>query len=704
MKRILSGIATIGLCTLILGQGLAPTATAQDGLQAPEPTATALPQDIGGSSQLTPSIFLPLVVGEQGNGELEQGLQEVEVRIDDMLGEVPSTQPAAKSPNAQDDLSLGLLAPEPGLEPAFSESSKGNDSAVMEEGIVSPSAVDGWTTIMSEGFEGAFPNSIWRVGDANGSSYGDYYWDDTSYMAYSGYWSAWAARGGANGLNPYFYNYPNNMRSWMTYGPFDLRNTTDAKLTFNFWNRSEANYDYFQWLVSVDGTNFYGYQVSGDSAGWRTVIFDLKAVPGLGNLTGRSSVWISFRFISDSSVTLKGPFVDNVVLQKNVNSATCPGQYRAEYFNNRTLSGSPIVTRCENWPIKYDWGNSNPVSGIGSDNFSVRWTGTTYLSAGNYTFLAAGDDGVRVWLDNSIIIDGWRDQRPTAYRANRYVSAGNHSIKIEYYEAGGGALVEFSWSPAVANGVPGISYSTRNDFHVFKIDLWSANLSYETVMGLDAVSGNTTKVEFVREMVGRWPYLNRNPVLAFNADYFGVNHHGAEGLTVKNGTRLPNAGTANGDEWRRSSLSISSLKYARLGPETDCIGPPNNACTTWIPNRDSYYNTIGGGPLFVEGGVRVGGASSTQPCIKENLPIRYCTESFKWTAAGVSEKGRYLIVVVSNSYKTMDQAASVLIAENAYRAIKLDGGTSTQLWYKPQGSIVPGGQRITNALLVFSSQ
>jgi len=46
-------------------------------------------------------------------------------------------------------------------------------------------------TILSENFEGAFPGS-WTVGDSN-SNDGSDYWDDTSYNAHLGSWSAWSA-------------------------------------------------------------------------------------------------------------------------------------------------------------------------------------------------------------------------------------------------------------------------------------------------------------------------------------------------------------------------------------------------------------------------------------------------------------------------------------------------------------------------------
>ena len=58
----------------------------------------------------------------------------------------------------------------------------------------------------------------------------------------------------------------------------------------------------------------------------------------------------------------------------------CPsGQYRAEYFNNKTLNGVPAVQRCET-TINYDWGSGAPVSGVPADGFSARWTGRFALS------------------------------------------------------------------------------------------------------------------------------------------------------------------------------------------------------------------------------------------------------------------------------------------------------------------------------------
>ena len=78
-----------------------------------------------------------------------------------------------------------------------------------------------------------------------------------------------------------------------------------------------------------------------------------------------------------------------------VTELTCPaGQFKAEYFASRTLTGSRSVA-CESYPIGHDWGTGGPYR-VGVDNFSARWTGTfAFATSGTYTFTTTTDDGVK---------------------------------------------------------------------------------------------------------------------------------------------------------------------------------------------------------------------------------------------------------------------------------------------------------------------
>ncbi|MEK7150828.1 MAG: PQQ-dependent sugar dehydrogenase, partial [Patescibacteria group bacterium] len=118
--------------------------------------------------------------------------------------------------------------------------------------------------------------------------------------------------------------------------------------------------------------------------------------------------------------------------------------FNAEYFNNQTLTGTPTLTRADQ-TINFNWGGGSPDATINTDNFSVRWTKTQSFAAGSHIFTATADDGIRLWVDNQLVIDKWIDQGETAYNASVILTNGNHDIKMEYYENGGGAVAELSW-------------------------------------------------------------------------------------------------------------------------------------------------------------------------------------------------------------------------------------------------------------------
>ncbi|RXP53811.1 T9SS C-terminal target domain-containing protein [Lutibacter sp. HS1-25] len=120
-----------------------------------------------------------------------------------------------------------------------------------------------------------------------------------------------------------------------------------------------------------------------------------------------------------------------------------------EYFNNKNLSGSPVLTRTDA-TVNFDWGGGNPGSPINNDNFSVRWSGQVQpLYTENYTFSTRSDDGIRLWVNGVQIINNWTDHGPTVDTGTINLVAGQkYAIVLEYYEYTGGAVAELSWSSA----------------------------------------------------------------------------------------------------------------------------------------------------------------------------------------------------------------------------------------------------------------
>ncbi len=119
-------------------------------------------------------------------------------------------------------------------------------------------------------------------------------------------------------------------------------------------------------------------------------------------------------------------------------------QWYAQFWNNTSLSGDPDHTRFDN-TIDFDWGGGSPHSTINDGEFSARWTRRVHFDPGTYRFSATMDDGMRAWLDGNLIIDSWTKSQEHTVTQDVYVSAGEHDLKVEYFEDKGEAVAKFSW-------------------------------------------------------------------------------------------------------------------------------------------------------------------------------------------------------------------------------------------------------------------
>ncbi|MCX8019186.1 MAG: glycoside hydrolase family 3 C-terminal domain-containing protein [Chitinophagaceae bacterium] len=117
---------------------------------------------------------------------------------------------------------------------------------------------------------------------------------------------------------------------------------------------------------------------------------------------------------------------------------------KAEYFNNKTLEGNPQIVQWENEIDHYWPEGQTPAPGIGTLNFSARYT--TYLRPeidGLMHFEAEADDGYRVYINDSLWINAWTRNRWGARQFSVPVQKGQPiKIVMEYYQGEGNALVK----------------------------------------------------------------------------------------------------------------------------------------------------------------------------------------------------------------------------------------------------------------------
>lgn len=112
--------------------------------------------------------------------------------------------------------------------------------------------------------------------------------------------------------------------------------------------------------------------------------------------------------------------------------------------------------------INFDWVRNSPGKPITEDNFTATWTGfiqSVYNE--EYLFEAVADDGIRVWIDDKLVIDNWINTsqgtqsnvmeagKGTAADGKISLSAGKkYSIRIEYVETSQNAHAYIWWSSA----------------------------------------------------------------------------------------------------------------------------------------------------------------------------------------------------------------------------------------------------------------
>jgi len=123
---------------------------------------------------------------------------------------------------------------------------------------------------------------------------------------------------------------------------------------------------------------------------------------------------------------------------------------RAEYFANPWLDGAPSLVRTDP-TVDFGWTLNSPGPGIPFDWYSARWRGTLVVPATGARRLGIeGNDGYRLYLDGSLLIDNWKKQAFGTRLVDVALAPGtSHDLRLEFFETTGNARLELVWDAGV---------------------------------------------------------------------------------------------------------------------------------------------------------------------------------------------------------------------------------------------------------------
>lgn len=120
------------------------------------------------------------------------------------------------------------------------------------------------------------------------------------------------------------------------------------------------------------------------------------------------------------------------------------------FYNDPNFGGTGVPITGING-LNFNWGTGSPningatVPGIGTDNFSARFTSTQNLTPGQYNFVVSSDDGVRVYVNGGVILDKFIGRALTTDTVSVTIATTPVNITVEYFEGIDQAILQVQW-------------------------------------------------------------------------------------------------------------------------------------------------------------------------------------------------------------------------------------------------------------------
>jgi beta-glucosidase len=221
-------------------------------------------------------------------------------------------------------------------------------------------------------------------------------------------------------------------------------------------------------LLPLSSSTVHSIAVIGDSAGTNALsagggsaaVNPPYVVTPLQGITARAGSGISVQYAQGPASGGALPAVPSSALTPT--GGTGHG-LTGSFYPNMTLSGTPTLTRTDP-AVDFNWYAGSPAAGIGTTGWSAKWTGTlTPPTTGSYTFSLTSDDGSRLFVNGSQVINNWSDHGSATVTGTVTLTAGQAAnIEVDYYQNGGLANVTLGWQAPGSDPITDAANTARS--------------------------------------------------------------------------------------------------------------------------------------------------------------------------------------------------------------------------------------------------
>ena len=177
---------------------------------------------------------------------------------------------------------------------------------------------------------------------------------------------------------------------------------------------------------------------------------------------------------------------------------------KGEYFDNMNLSGKPVLTRVDSM-INFNFGTGAPAPGLPKDHFSIRWRGKIIPRDTVRYIGISTDDGGRLYLNGTLLIDDWTDHAETAHKVKVDLIPGReYEVEVDQYDDELGAVARLTWDAGQQDFESAKKIAARNDAVILFIgtspdisseehdrtEIELPNIQRELINAIDSVNHN----------------------------------------------------------------------------------------------------------------------------------------------------------------------------------------------------------------------